>query len=69
MITSFKLREHSIRFQNNEQVVEIWYGDQFIGQITPADEDVAGFRIITRHIPETEILDLMVTEHRFKFAF
>lgn len=49
----FVISEHSMI---EKQVIEIWEGDKFIGQITPAD--TTGVRVMTKYAMKPEIINL-----------
>jgi hypothetical protein len=52
MNIEFRLDQHSIR--PREQVVELWYGNQLVGQITSGDGRT--IRVLTKYSLRTEII-------------
>lgn len=54
MIT-FKLAPHTLR--PDTTVVELWYHDRLIGQITPGDPQAPTLRIISKYSLNATLLD------------
>lgn len=56
MITEFKVKKHILR---DCLVVEVFYDNKLLCTINPCDENVQGFRMMTKHIVrETQVNSL-----------
>lgn len=58
-MTQLRLRNHTAA--PGQQIIEIWYDDQFIGQVTGAN-DMPGIRVISKHPAKVSTPAEMVTE-------